>query len=110
MTSTELEAIHRLLFFSQHNGEFMDIATHYENANFLRELAENLPRISPKNHTPEQVELLQRLADAELAEAEHVEWARRKVIAARADTRPVLTTADIRSRLTARCERFRNAV
>ena len=42
----------------------MSTATHYENANFLRELAESLPRIWP-NGTPARTELLQRLADEE---------------------------------------------
>ena len=41
----------------------MSTATHYENANFLRELA-SLPRIWP-NGTPARTELLQRLADAQ---------------------------------------------
>ena len=45
----------------------MSTATHYENANFLRELAESLPRIWP-NGTPARTELLQRLADEELAQ------------------------------------------
>lgn len=39
----------------------MAITTHYENANFLRELAENLPRIFPTGST-DKMELLQRLA------------------------------------------------
>ena len=34
----------------------MSTATHYENANFLRELAESLPRIWP-NGTPARTEL-----------------------------------------------------
>ena len=59
----------------------MSTATHYENANFLRELAENLPRIWP-NGTPAKTELLQRLADEELAQAQHEEWVRAKVAAA----------------------------
>ena len=53
----------------------MSTATHYENANFLRELAESLPRIWP-NGTPARTELLQRLADEELAQAQHSEWIR----------------------------------
>ena len=73
----------------------MGIALHYENANFLRELAENLPRIHPKTHKPEQIELLQRLANEELAQAEHVEWVCAKVAAARADKRPLLTSAEV---------------
>ena len=48
----------------------MSTTTHYENANFLRELAESLPRIWP-NGTPARTELLQRLADEELAQAQH---------------------------------------
>ena len=31
-------------------GSRMSTATHYENANFLRELAESLPRIWPQRH------------------------------------------------------------
>ena len=54
----------------------MTTATHYENANFLRELAESLPRINPKTHKPEQVQLLQRLADEELEQARYDEWVR----------------------------------
>ena len=46
----------------------MTTATHYENANFLRELAESLPRIRPQGNQA-QAELLQRLADDELAQA-----------------------------------------
>ena len=52
----------------------MSTATHYENANFLRELAESLPQIRAKAHKPEQVELLQRLADEELERARYDEW------------------------------------
>jgi hypothetical protein len=88
----------------------LNTATHYENANFLRELAESLACINPQTHRPEQVALLQRLADEELAEAEHIEWVRDKVAAARADTRPTLTTAEVRNRLKARYERFRDVV
>ena len=86
----------------------MSTATHYENASFLRELAENLPRIWP-NGTPAKTELLQRLADEELAQAQHEEWVRAKVAAARADTRPPLSTSDVRASLQARAERLRNA-
>ena len=81
----------------------MSTATHYENANFLRELAESLPRIWP-NGTPARTELLQRLADEELAQAQHSEWIRAKVAAARADTRPTLTTDEVRASLKARYE------
>lgn len=84
-------------------------ATHYENANFLRELAESLPRILPKGHNPAQAELLQRLADQELAQAQHDDWVRTKVAAARADTRPTVPHAEVASRLSARYARLRDA-
>ena len=42
----------------------MDITTHYENANFLRELAETLANFHPETYKPEQVKLLQRLANS----------------------------------------------
>lgn len=86
----------------------MNTATHYENANFLRELAESLPRIWPQGD-PTRAELLQRLADDELAQAQHDEWVRAKVAAARADTRPTVSTAEVASRLSARYERLRSA-
>ena len=85
----------------------MSTATHYENASILRELAENLPRIWP-NGTPAKTELLQRLADEELAQAQHEEWERAKVAAARADTRPTMTTEEVRANLQARYERLRD--
>ncbi|HFN4604281.1 TPA: plasmid stabilization protein, partial [Escherichia coli] len=44
----------------------MNSTTHYENANFLRELAESLPRIFPEGSTDKSA-LLQRLANEELA-------------------------------------------
>jgi hypothetical protein len=87
----------------------MTTATHYANANFLRELAENLPRISPQS-TPDQAELLQQLADEQLQQAEYDEWVRKKVAAARADDRPRLTTAQMMARMNARVEQRRNAV
>ena len=86
----------------------MSTATHYENANFLRELAESLPRIWP-NGTPARTELLQRLADQELAQAQHDDWVRTKVAAARADTRPTIPHAEVASRLSARYARLRDA-
>lgn len=88
----------------------MDTAIHYENAHFLRELAESLPRISPARHKPEHVQLLQRLADEELEQARYDEWVREKVAAARADTRPLLTTQEVQASLEARLERWRNAL
>lgn len=81
--------------------------THYENANFLRELAENLPRILPTGST-DKAELLQRLADDELAQAEYEDRIRAKVAAARADTRPRLTTEQVRQRLQTRYQELRD--
>ena len=86
----------------------MSGTTHFENANFLRELAESLPRIWPQG-TPARAELLQRLANEELAQAQHDEWVRAKVAAARADDRPTSTTDEVASRLSARYERLRSA-
>jgi len=79
---------------------------HFENANFLRELAENLPHMRPQGHSAAQVALLQRLADEELAQARHDEWIRRKVAAARADARPGITTQEVRASLRSRLERL----
>ena len=87
----------------------MNTATHYENANFLRELAESLPRIRPQGHSHGQAELLQRLADDELAQAQHDEWVRSKVAAARADKRPGMSTAQLRTLLNNRYEELRSA-
>ena len=86
----------------------MSTASHYENANFLRELAENLPRILPKGNQA-QAELLQRLANDELAQAQHDEWVRAKVAAARADQRPGMSTAQLRTLLNTRYQELRNA-
>lgn len=83
-------------------------ATHYENANFLRELAESLPNILPQGN-PAQAALLQRLADEELAQAQHDDWLRTKVAAARADKRPTISQAEVASRLNARYARLRDA-
>ena len=83
-------------------------ATHYENANFLRELAENLPRILPQGN-PAQAALLQRLADQELAQAQHDDWVRTKVTSARSDTRPTIPQSEVASRLSARYARLSNA-
>ncbi len=76
----------------------MSNTTHYENANFLRELAENLPRILPESD-PDKAALLQRPANEELARAEYEDQVRAKVTAARADTRPGMTTEQLRQRL-----------
>ena len=51
----------------------LNAVIHYENANFLRELAENLPPKIATNCKPEQIEFLHRLANDEIAEAEHIE-------------------------------------
>lgn len=87
----------------------MNTATHYENANFLRELAESLPRIRTQGNQA-QAELLQRLADDELAQAQHDEWVRAKVAAARADKRPGMSTDQVRQLLQARAQGLRNAL
>lgn len=71
---------------------------HYENASFLRELAETLTRINP-NPKPEQTQLLQRLADEELEQARYNEWVSEKIAVSRADTRPGMTTAQLRQKL-----------
>lgn len=86
--------------------------THYENANFLRELAENLPRIFPGQDGKDaaKVQLLQRLADEELAQAEYDDWVRAKVASARADKRPGMSTDQLRQSLKARAQELRNAL
>ena len=86
----------------------MNTATHYENANFLRELAESLPRLRPQGNQA-QAELLQRLADDELAQAQHDEWVRTKVAASRADKRPGMSTEQLRALLHTRYQELRNA-
>ena len=88
----------------------MTTATHIENANFLRELAESLPRLHPKTHKPEQIELLQRLANDELAQAEYDEQVRVKVAAVRADTRPGMTTEQLSQLLQKRFEELHRAL
>lgn len=81
---------------------------HYENANFLRELAESLPQVRPQGHSTQQVALLQRLADDELAQAQHDEWIRRKVAAARSDKRPKMTAQEVRASLQTQFEKLRD--
>lgn len=83
--------------------------SHYENANFLRELAECLPKDFP-GYSNSKTELLQRLADEELAQAEYEEAIREKVRAARADTRPGMSTDQLRARLNSRAQEIRNAL
>lgn len=87
----------------------MITAAHYENANFLRELAENLPHIFPGKDAA-KAELLQRLADQELAQAEYDEQVRAKVTAARADKRPGMSTEQLRQALKARAQELRNVL
>lgn len=79
----------------------------YENANFLRELAEILPSIW-QHSTPGGVELLHRLADEELAVAEYDDWVRAKVAASRADKRPGMSTDQLRQFLHARFDELRS--
>ncbi|HIC1790762.1 TPA: plasmid stabilization protein [Escherichia coli] len=76
----------------------MNSTTHYENVNFLRELAENQPRILPEGSTDKPA-LLQRLANDELARAEYDEQVRTKVAAARADKRPGMSSAQLRQQI-----------
>lgn len=87
----------------------MSNTSHYENANFLRELAESQPRILPAGGA-DKAALLQRLANEELAQAEYEEQVRAKVTAARADTRPGMTTEQLRQRLHGRYREVRDAV
>ncbi|WP_433675590.1 plasmid stabilization protein (plasmid) [Klebsiella pneumoniae] len=86
----------------------MNSTTHYENANnFLRELAESLPRILPDGGA-DKAALLQRLANEELAQAEYDERVRAKVAAARADKRPGMSTAQLRQQLQGRYQELSN--
>lgn len=85
----------------------MNSTTHYENANFLRELAESLPRILPEGGA-DKAALLQRLANEELAQAEYDERVRAKVAAARADKRPGTSTAQLRQQLQGRYQELSN--
>ncbi|MFG0597407.1 plasmid stabilization protein [Delftia sp. WSY_9] len=84
----------------------MTTTTHYENANFLRELAENLPRILPSSGS-DKMELLQRLADEELAQAEYDDWVRAKVAVARSDNQTGMSTDQVRQLLQDRAEELR---
>lgn len=79
----------------------MSAVLHLDNANFLRELAEDLPRLRPEEEAimARRAALLQRLADQELAEAGLVESARATVAAARADTRPGFSVDAVRALL-----------
>ncbi|EHG2893407.1 plasmid stabilization protein [Salmonella enterica subsp. enterica serovar Sandiego] len=85
----------------------MNSTTHYENANFLRELAESLPRILPEGGA-DKAALLQRLANEELAQAEYDERVRAKVATARADKRPGMSTAQLRQELQGRYQELSN--
>ena len=86
----------------------MATSSHYENANFLRELAEDLPQFMPGSDAS-KVELLQRLADDQLAQAQYDDWVQAKVAAARADKRPGLSTEQLRQELLARYTALRSA-
>lgn len=79
----------------------------YENANFLRELAESLPKAFPE-YGNSKTELLQRLADEELEQAEYEEMIREKVKAARADSRPGMSTDQVRAALQRRSQEIRD--
>ena len=82
----------------------MATSSHYENANFLRELAEDLPQLMPGSDAS-KVELLQRLADDQLAQAQYDDWVQAKV----ADKRPGLSTEQLRQELLARYTALRSA-
>ncbi|MEX0445542.1 plasmid stabilization protein [Xenorhabdus sp. SGI246] len=88
----------------------MSNTTHYENANFLRELAENLPQIMPSTNAVRNAELLQRLANEELAQGEYEERVKAKVVIARADSRPGITTEQLRQQLQNRYLELRDVV
>lgn len=87
----------------------MSNTSHYENANFLRELAESLPRILSAD-SADKAALLQRLANEELAQAEYEEKIRAKVMIVRADSRPGMTSEQRRQRLHDRCQERHNEV
>lgn len=70
---------------------------------------QSLPRILPEGG-PDKAALLQRLANEELAQAEYEDQVRAKVTAARADTRPGMTTEQLRQRLHGRYQELRDAV
>lgn len=82
--------------------------SHCEDANFLRELADSLPRVFPDGSKAKS-ELLQRLANEELAQAEYDEWVRAKVSAARANNRPGMSTEQLRTVLQNRAQAIRDA-
>ena len=71
-------------------------------------MLQEVPR-QEKSHSQSQAELLQRLADDELAQAQHDEWVRTKVAAARADNRPTITTDEVTARLGALYDRLSSA-
>lgn len=87
----------------------MNTASYYENASFLRELAERLPHLLPTVDSG-KAELLQRLADEQLEQAKHDDWVRAKVDAARADKRPSLSTSELRRSLSVRAQELRNGL
>jgi len=76
------------------------ITPHYENAHFLRGLAERLPQLlSQEDAPPAQIELLHRLADDEIEQAEYDEWVREKVARALADPHPGWTIEEAKEQL-----------
>jgi len=86
------------------------ITTHYENAHFLRGLAERLPQLlSQEDAPPAQIELLHRLADDEIEQAEYDEWVREKVALARADPHPGWTIEEAKAQLRSHLERRKSA-
>ncbi|OOV66710.1 plasmid stabilization protein [Enterobacter kobei] len=87
----------------------MSNTTHYENANFLRELADSLPRLLPEGG-PYKAALLQRLANEELARVEFEDQVRAYLTSARSVTRPGMTTEQLRQRLHGRYQELRDAV
>lgn len=81
----------------------MSNSSHYENANFLRELAKNLPRILSAGNA-DKATLLQHLANEKLLQTEYEEKIYTKVITARADSRPGMTSEQLRQHLHDRCQ------
>ena len=54
------------------------------------------------------MQLLQKLADEQLAEAKHIDWVRGKVAAAREDTRPDVPVEEAMMEFRLRMERLHN--
>ena len=75
---------------------------------FLGSWPKSFPRISPEDGCPEHMQLLQKLADEQLAEAQHIDWVRAKVAAARDDTRPDVPVEEAMTEFRLRMERLHN--